>query len=134
MGSPLRETAVEHPHECHDAPVLIELRIKDQRPWRGVKIALWGRNPLNDRLEHVDDTLSGLRRDAQRLGWIAAEQVRDLSRDAVRVGSGQVHLVEDGNQLEAGVDRGVGVGDGLRLDALGRVDDQQSALAGRQAA
>ena len=65
---------------------------------------------------------------------IAAEQVGHLRRDAVRVGPGQVDLVEDRDQLEAGVDRGVGVGDGLRLDALGGVDDEQRALAGREAA
>ena len=47
---------------------------------------------------------------------------------------GQVDLVEHRDELEPGLDRRVGVGDGLRLDALGGVDDQQGALARREAA
>ena len=39
-----------------------------------------------------------------------------------------------GDQLEAGLDRRVGVRDGLRLDALRRVDDEQRALAGGERA
>ena len=71
--------------------------------------------------------------------WIAspgigAEQVGDLAGDPLRLGARQVDLVEDRDQLEAGLDRGVGVGDGLRLDPLGGVDDEQRALAGGERA
>ena len=46
------------------------------------------------------------------------------------LGARQVDLVEDGDDLEAGVRGEVGVGERLRLDALARVDDQERPLAG----
>ena len=43
---------------------------------------------------------------------------------------GQVDLVDDRDDLEVVLDREVGVGERLRLDALRRVDEQQRAFAG----
>ena len=48
----------------------------------------------------------------------------------VGLGGGEVDLVEDGDDLVAGVDRLVDVGEGLGLDALGGVDDEERALDG----
>ena len=50
------------------------------------------------------------------------------------VGYGEVYLVEDGDDLEVVLHRQVEVGEGLRLDALARVHDQQRPLAGRYGA
>jgi hypothetical protein len=47
---------------------------------------------------------------------------------------GEVDLVDDRDDLEVVLDREVGVGERLRLDALRRVDDQQRPFAGRQRA
>jgi len=44
--------------------------------------------------------------------------------------AGQVHLVEDGDDFEVVLQGEVEVGDGLRLDALRGVHDEQRALAG----
>ena len=52
------------------------------------------------------------------------------SLDAVGLGGGEVDLVEDGDDLVAGVDRLVDVGERLRLDALAGVDDEERALDG----
>ena len=49
------------------------------------------------------------------------------------VGGGQVDLVEDRHDLVVGVERVVDVGEGLRLDALGGIDDQQRAFDGGHA-
>ena len=65
---------------------------------------------------------------------VVPQQVRDLGGDLIGAGARQVDLVQHRDQLQAGVDRRVGVGDGLGLDALGGVDDQQRALAGGEAA
>ena len=54
------------------------------------------------------------------------------ARARVGIGLRQVHLVEHRDDLDAEVERGVAVGDRLRLDALAGVDDQQRAFAGRQ--
>ena len=61
---------------------------------------------------------------------VEADDVLDLLLHLLGLGRRQVDLVEDRHDLEVGVDRLVGVGQGLRLDALGRVDQQQRALAG----
>ena len=56
------------------------------------------------------------------------------ARTRAGLGARQVDLVEDRDHLEVVVDREVGVGDRLRLDALARVDDQQRAFAGGERA
>ena len=76
------------------------------------------------------DAEAGLGRDHQRVRRVEADDVLDLLPDLVGLGCRQVDLVQHRHDLEIGVDRLVGVGQGLRLDALGRVDQQQRALAG----
>ena len=49
-------------------------------------------------------------------------------------GGGQVDLVDDGHDLVVDVERVIDVGEGLRLDALRGVDDEQRALDGRERA
>ena len=57
-----------------------------------------------------------------------------ISRVRSMSARGQVDFVDDGNDFKAVVDGEVGVGEGLRLDALRCVDHQQRALAGGQRA
>ena len=52
----------------------------------------------------------------------------------VGLGGGEVDLVERGDDREVGFERGVAVGEGLGLDALARVDEEDRALAGGEAA
>ena len=130
----LAEGAVDHPHVGDHAAVLVELGVEDQRPGRRLRLALRRRDALDDRLQHLDHAVAGLGRDPQRFLGVAAEQVGDLGRDPVRLGAGQVDLVDHRDQLQAVLDRQVGVGDGLGLDPLGGVDDQQRPLAGGEAA
>jgi hypothetical protein len=58
----------------------------------------------------------------------------DLFADALGLGRRQVDLVDYRNDLQVVVQRQVGIGQRLRLDALGSVHHQQRALAGLQAA
>ncbi len=62
-----------------------------------------------------------------------ADNVLDLVPHLVDVGGGQVDLVDHRHDLMVVLDRLIDVGEGLRLDPLGRVDDEQGALARRQA-
>jgi hypothetical protein len=130
----LEEGAVDHPHVGDHAPVLVELGVEDQRPRRRLEVALRGRDALDDRLQHVDHPLPGLRRDPERFLRVAAEQVGHLFGDPLGLGAGKVDLVDDRDQLQPVLDGQIGVGDGLRLDPLGGVDDEQGALAGGEAA
>jgi len=50
--------------------------------------------------------------------------------DLFGLGGGQVDLVDDGDDLVVVLDRLVDVGEGLRLDPLRGVDDQERAFAG----
>ena len=59
-----------------------------------------------------------------------AEDLLQLPGDALRLRRGQVDFVDDGQQDEVRACGQVRVRQGLGLDALGGVHDQQSALAG----
>ena len=56
------------------------------------------------------------------------------SAHALRLGGGQVDLVDDGDKLQIVLVGQVDVGERLRLDALRGVHDQQRALAGGERA
>ena len=58
----------------------------------------------------------------------------DLLANALRLGGGQIDLVDDRNNLQVVVQRQICIGQGLRFDALGSVHHQQCAFAGLQAA
>ena len=114
------------------APVLVELGVEDQRPRGLVGITRRRRDARDQLVEHVGHALAGLRADPPHGVGGLAEQLGDLLGDALGLGAGQIDLVQARDQLEAGLDRQVRVGDGLGLDALRGVDDQQRALARRQ--
>ncbi|MND79927.1 hypothetical protein D3C80_716870 [compost metagenome] len=66
------------------------------------------------------------------MGGIDADNFLDLFLDPIRFGRGKVDLVEDGDDLVIVVDRLIDVGQRLRFDALGGVDDEQRTFAGAE--
>ena len=62
------------------------------------------------------------------------ENFLELPMNRGHVGIGQIDLVDHRHDREALFVREVDVGDRLRLDALGRIDDEKRAFAGREAA
>ena len=68
------------------------------------------------------------------VGRVEPDHLLDLLADALGLGGRQIDLVDDRNDFEIVVQRQIGVGERLRLDALRRVDHQQRAFAGLQAA
>ena len=87
---------------------------------------------LDDGVEQLGHALAGLGADPQDVLGRDAEHLLDLGRAPVGVGGGQVELVEAGDDLEVVLEGEVAVGEGLGLDALGGVDQQDHALAGGQ--
>ena len=87
-----------------------------------------------DRLEDLldADPLLGRRRDRARA--VEPDDLFDLAACAIDVRARKIDLVEHRDDLEVVLDREVHVREGLRLDALARVDDEQRALAGRERA
>ena len=132
--SPRSQDAVDHAHQRHHADIVVEPGIHDQRLHRRLRVALRRRDAGNDRLEQLRYALAGLGADAHGVLGVDADDLLDLGHDALGIGRRQVDLVDDRQHLEALLDRGVAIGDALRLDALGGIDHQQRALAGRQAA
>ena len=130
----LLQRSVEDAHQHDDAEIGVVPAVDQQRLQRRVLVALGRRQARDDRLQHVGDADAGLGGNEHGVGGVEADDVLDLLLDAVGLGRGQVDLVEDGNDLMAGVDRLIDIGERLRLDALAGVDDEQRAFAGLQRA
>jgi hypothetical protein len=125
---------VDHAHQHHDAHVVVEPRVDDHRARRAVGPAARLRHAVDHGFEDVVHAFAGLGRAGNGVGRVDADDVLDLGLRALRVGLGQVHLVQDRHHLDAELDRGVAVGHRLGLDALARIDHQQCTLARRQRA
>lgn len=92
------------------------------------------RNALDDRCQHFLDADAGLAAGTQDLGRIDRQGLLHLGNDHFRARDGQVNLVQHRHDCEIVLHRQIGVGDCLRLHALKRIDKQDAALAGGQAA
>ena len=116
-------------HQDHHAKIGVIPAIDQQGRERRVGVACGRRQTVDQRVQHGLDAPPGLGGDFDRALRVDADDVLDLLLHAVRLGRGEVHLVEHGHDLVVAVHRLVGVGEGLRLDALGRVDHEQRAFA-----
>ena len=126
------EGPLHHPHQQHRSPVGIVLGVEDQRLQRRLGVARRRRQPVNDRLEHVLDALSGLGRTQDGAIGVESEVLVDLLLDPLDIGGGKVDLVDDRNHLEVVLECEVEVGDRLGFYALSGVDQQQGPLTGHQ--
>ena len=122
--------AVHHAKIDHNAAIAVILAVKDQRLQRRVPVALGGRDLFDDHFQHSVDVDAVFGRDLRGFHGGDADDILDLLLDLLGPGCGQVDLVDHGQNLQPGVDGKIGVGQGLRLDALGGVHDQNRALAG----
>ena len=91
-------------------------------------------NSLDDGPKDVGHPLPRLGADGEDLGRVDPQAGHDLFLDLLGPRRLHVDLVEHGNDRQVVVHRQIGIGDGLCLDALGRVDQEDRPLAGRQAA
>ena len=117
-----------------DALVAVINTVEDQGFQRGVRVAGGGGNVGDDPLQHLIDVQAGLGRDPGRIQTGQADHILHFLRHLVRVGTGQVDLVQDGHQLEVVLEGHIGVGEGLCLDALRGIDHKDRTLAGCQTA
>ena len=131
---PGSELAVLDPHQDHDAEIGVVPAVDEQRLERRRGVALRRRQALHQRFQHILDAEPGLGRDQERVRGVEPDHILDLLLDPVGLGGRQIDLVQDRHDLVPGRDRLVDIGEGLRLDALARIDDQQRAFAGRQRA
>ena len=131
----LAEGAVDHPHVGDHAAVLVELGVEDQGPRRAPRARPSGAGMRATIASSTSTTPSPVLAEIRSASPGSPPSRSAISAgDPLRLGAGQVDLVDHRDQLQPVLDRQVGVGDGLRLDPLGGVDDQQRALAGGEAA
>ena len=126
------QPAVHHAHVGDHAPVGVIDRVEDQCPGRRVRVAAGRRHLLHYGVEQVRHPVAGLGRDAEHIIRRAADDAGQFLGVQVRLGRGQVDLVQYRDQVQVRFQRQVQVGQGLRLDALGRVHQQDGALTGGQ--
>ena len=128
------ELAVDDAHVGDDAAVLVVDGVEDEGACRRRRVAVGRRHARDDGLQDLAHALARLGRHGEDLVGLGAGELVHLELRLRHVGRRQVDLVEHGDDLEVVLDRQVGVGDGLRLDALRGVDEQHRALAGRERA
>src|SRR5690606_22736774 len=130
----LADLALHHGHQRHHAAVVVEPGVDAPRLLLVGVARLRRRDALRDRLEHFLHVEAGLGADRDRLAGVDADHRLDLGLDPLDVGGGQIDLVQHRHYFQPLLHRGVAVGDGLGLHALGGIDHQQRALAGGQRA
>ena len=121
--------SVDHAHVGHHAAVAVVDGVEDHGPRRGIRSADRGRDALDDAVEQLLDADARLARDLHHVVGRAADEVGELLRVLLGLGRRQVDLVEHRDDLEVVLEGEVEVREGLRLDALRRVDEQDRALA-----
>ena len=129
---PGADHAVHDANRGYGATVAVVVGIEDQRTKRGFVVAARRRHPRDHRLEQLRNPSPLLCRDTQDLIRLSADQVVDLLGAFLRLGAGQIDLVEDGYDFQAGVHGQQQIGQRLGLNALRRIHDQNRALAGNQ--
>ena len=128
------EVAVDHAHVGHDPAVGVVDGVEDHRARRGVRVTDGVRDLPDDRVEQRLDADAGLAGDLEAVLGLAADEVGELLGVLLGLRRRKVDLVEDRDDGEVVLHRQVEVGEGLRLDPLGRVDEQHRALGGGERA
>ena len=92
------------------------------------------RNAMDDRLENLVDPDAHFGAAVDRFLRRNGENFLELPMDRGQVGIGEIDFVNHRDDRQALFVCEMDVGDGLRLDALGRVDNKERSFAGCQAA
>ena len=128
------ETAVVDAHIGDDAAVGVVNRVEDQSVCGSVLGSFRRGNEFHDRLQHGGNAGAVLGGHGDRLLARNRQNLLQLIMTHAQIRRGKVDLVDDGNDLEVVLEREIHIRDSLRLDALGRVDDEDRPLACRKGA
>ena len=126
--------ALEHADVDDNALVAVVDAVKDQGLEGSIRVTGGGGNIADHPLQHLINVQAGLGRDAGCIHAGQADHILHLLGHLVRVGAGQVDLVQDGYQLQIVLQRHVGVGQRLGLHTLGGIHHQNGTLTGGQTA
>ncbi len=126
----VRQPAIDDADVSDDSSVGVVDGVEDQCPRRRVRDSLRRRDRGHDLVEEYLHPLAGLGRHPEHVVGVAPDDVGELGCVPVGLSARQVDLVEHRDDVQIGVQGQIQVGQRLRLDALGRVDQQDGAVAG----
>ena len=119
-----RDAAVGDAHISDDALVGVVGGIEHQGA-EGIRGAPIGRrHALHDGVQQFPAAQAVFSRNEHNLITAEAEDLLQFGGDPLRLGGGQIDLVDDGDHLQVVLQGQQGVGDGLRLHALSGVHHQ----------
>ena len=120
----LAHRSVKDTHHDYGAMIGIEPTIDNQRPQRPFRVPLRRREPVDDPFENRFRADPFLGAGKNGIRGIQSNDVLNLLLDPFRLRAGQIDLVDDRKNFQVVVQRHMNVGHRLRLDPLGRIDDQ----------
>ena len=123
------ERAGGEPDVGDDALVRVVVAVEDEGLERRADVGGRRRDAVDDRLEHVVHAGPVLGADEQDVLARDGERLLELAHHHLRVGGGQVDLVDDRDDRQVLGHGEVHVRERLGLDPLAGVDDQDRALA-----
>ena len=129
---PLAQFSVNDANKHNDPEIGVIPAIDEKRLQRLLPLAFGGRQACDNGFEDVFDALTGFGRNLHRITGIQADHILDLGADAVRLGCGQIDLVQHRYNLVIIVERLIDIGERLGLDPLAGVDDEERTFAGGQ--
>ena len=121
--------AVKNPQVYDGAAVRVPVRVENERFQRRCWIAFWRRGAVYNCFEdffYANAFFGGHR---NRGFGIQTQVLLDLRLDPVHIGRRQVYLIDNGYDLQILFHGHVEIGERLCLDALRRVNNEQSAFA-----
>ena len=116
----------------HHALVGIKLGVKHQSLQGCLAVAFGSRNALYNGLQHILNTQARLGTAQHCVAGINADNVLDFLLHMLGVGAGQINFIDNRDNFQIVVQGQIHIGQGLGFNALGSVNYQQCALAGRQ--
>ena len=128
------QTTVDHTDIGDHTAVGVVHRVEDHRTGRRVGLTDRRRYLVDDLVEKLLDALTGLGADLEHVGGVTADDPGDLLRVLLRLGGRQVDLVQHRDDREVVLQCHVQVRQGLCLDALGGVHQQDRTFARGQRA
>ena len=130
----LADAAVKHTDKNNNTAVTVVLAVKNQSFQRCSLISGRSRHVRHDIIQHGFNIQADLRADFRCILGGDSDNLFNLILHSLRVGCGQVNLVDHRKNLQIVVHGEIGVGKRLRFNPLGCIDDQQGSLTGRQRA
>ena len=121
--------SVDNPDVRHNSAIGVIDRVENHGACGSLGVALRRGHHLDHALQNFLDSKAGLGRRQQDIGGVAADDARKFGRVFLGLRRRQVDLVEHRDDDEIVLECEVQVGEGLRLDALCRVDQKDRALA-----